>query len=117
MTGVQTCALPIFIFRTYLAGIGQAGLLFHRKRIELGAQHDRRSRAVFQNRDDSRAGDVFGSDACSCGAMLRESMRRITQEGAGVVVYLHQSGWGEKKHTPMPDGSPRPPIRSFTQAW
>jgi 3,4-dihydroxy 2-butanone 4-phosphate synthase/GTP cyclohydrolase II len=53
-------------------------------------------------------GDVFGDDACNCGAMLRESMHRIAQEGAGVVVYLHQSGWGEKKHTPMPDGSPRP---------
>jgi 3,4-dihydroxy 2-butanone 4-phosphate synthase/GTP cyclohydrolase II len=53
-------------------------------------------------------GDVFGSDACACGAMLRESMRRITQEQAGALVYLHQSGWGEKKHIPMPDGSPRP---------
>ena len=35
-------------------------------------------------------------------------MRRIAAEPAGVVVYLHQSGWGEKKHAPMPDGSPRP---------
>jgi 3,4-dihydroxy 2-butanone 4-phosphate synthase/GTP cyclohydrolase II len=53
-------------------------------------------------------GDVFGSTACSCGAMLRASLQRITDEGEGVVVYLHQSGWGERKHTPMPDGSPRP---------
>jgi len=40
--------------------------------------------------------------------MLRASLDRIVEEGAGVVVYLHQSGWGERKHTPMPDGSPRP---------
>jgi 3,4-dihydroxy 2-butanone 4-phosphate synthase / GTP cyclohydrolase II len=53
-------------------------------------------------------GDVFGSTACNCGAMLRASLERITEEGEGVVVYLHQSGWGERKHTPMPDGSPRP---------
>jgi 3,4-dihydroxy 2-butanone 4-phosphate synthase/GTP cyclohydrolase II len=53
-------------------------------------------------------GDVFHSTSCHCGAMLHESMRRVAAEPAGVVVYLHQSGWGEKKHTPMPDGSPRP---------
>jgi 3,4-dihydroxy 2-butanone 4-phosphate synthase/GTP cyclohydrolase II len=53
-------------------------------------------------------GDVFGSTACNCGAMLRASLDRIVEEGTGVVVYLHQSGWGERKHTPLPDGSPRP---------
>lgn len=53
-------------------------------------------------------GDVFGSKACHCGAMLRDSMKRVQEEKAGVIVYLHQSGWGEKKHIPMPDGSPRP---------
>jgi len=53
-------------------------------------------------------GDTFGSTACHCGTMLRESMRRISQEPQGVLVYLHQSGWGERKHIPMPDGSPRP---------
>src|ERR1700731_3579380 len=37
-------------------------------------------------------GDVFGSTACNCGAMLRASLKRITDEGQGVVVYLHQSG-------------------------
>ena len=53
-------------------------------------------------------GDVFGSTACNCGAMVRASLQRITEEGAGVLVYLHHSGWGERKHIPMPDGSPRP---------
>ena len=53
-------------------------------------------------------GDTFGSTACHCGTMLRESIKRIAEAPEGVLVYLHQSGWGERKHVPMPDGSPRP---------
>jgi 3,4-dihydroxy 2-butanone 4-phosphate synthase/GTP cyclohydrolase II len=33
-------------------------------------------------------GDVFGSLRCDCGPQLNESMRRIAEEGLGVVVYL-----------------------------
>ncbi|MFE9249498.1 bifunctional 3,4-dihydroxy-2-butanone-4-phosphate synthase/GTP cyclohydrolase II [Streptomyces sp. NPDC007088] len=33
-------------------------------------------------------GDVFGSLRCDCGPQLAASMRRITEEGRGVVVYL-----------------------------
>jgi 3,4-dihydroxy 2-butanone 4-phosphate synthase/GTP cyclohydrolase II len=33
-------------------------------------------------------GDVFGSVKCDCGPQLDESMRRISQAGRGVVVYL-----------------------------
>ena len=32
-------------------------------------------------------GDVFGSRRCDCGAQLRESMRRIAEEGQGIIVY------------------------------
>ena len=53
-------------------------------------------------------GDVFGSTACQCQSMLRASLKRITEEGQGVLVYLHQTGLGERKHIPLPDGSPRP---------
>jgi 3,4-dihydroxy 2-butanone 4-phosphate synthase/GTP cyclohydrolase II len=34
------------------------------------------------------AGDVFQSKVCTCGAKLRASLRRITAEGQGVLVYL-----------------------------
>ena len=34
------------------------------------------------------AGDVFGSQLCTCGAKLRASLRRITAEQKGVLVYL-----------------------------
>src|SRR5690606_6840368 len=33
-------------------------------------------------------GDVFASVKCDCGAQLHEAMRRIADEGHGVVVYL-----------------------------
>ena len=39
-------------------------------------------------------GDVFGSRSCDCQEYLRKAMKRIVEEGAGVVVYLHQTGPG-----------------------
>ena len=33
-------------------------------------------------------GDVFGSLRCDCGLQLDEAMRRISEEGMGVIVYL-----------------------------
>ena len=39
-------------------------------------------------------GDVFGSVDCRCGEFIRASLRRIAEEGAGVLVYLHQTGPG-----------------------
>ncbi|MDQ6664324.1 MAG: 3,4-dihydroxy-2-butanone-4-phosphate synthase [Acidobacteriota bacterium] len=39
-------------------------------------------------------GDVFGSTRCDCRTMVRESLRKISEEGAGVLVYLHQTGPG-----------------------
>ncbi|GAA2405706.1 bifunctional 3,4-dihydroxy-2-butanone-4-phosphate synthase/GTP cyclohydrolase II [Streptomyces glaucosporus] len=33
-------------------------------------------------------GDVFGSQRCDCGPQLQESLRRVAEEGRGVVVYL-----------------------------
>jgi 3,4-dihydroxy 2-butanone 4-phosphate synthase/GTP cyclohydrolase II len=43
-------------------------------------------------------GDVFGSTDCECHELIRRSMERITQEGAGVLVYLHQTGPGFRNH-------------------
>lgn len=39
-------------------------------------------------------GDVFGSRRCDCGWQLQSALRRIVEEGAGVVVYLDQEGRG-----------------------
>lgn len=39
-------------------------------------------------------GDVFGSGRCDCGAQLEAALRRMEQEGSGVLVYLRQEGRG-----------------------
>ncbi|HZA14594.1 MAG TPA: 3,4-dihydroxy-2-butanone-4-phosphate synthase [Myxococcaceae bacterium] len=36
------------------------------------------------------AGDLLGSTACDCGAQLRQAMKRIREEGRGVIVYLQR---------------------------
>ena len=39
-------------------------------------------------------GDVFGSTSCDCGRLVRSALARIAAEGAGVLVYLHETGPG-----------------------
>jgi len=39
-------------------------------------------------------GDVFGSFRCDCGEQLKRALRLIAEEGAGVLLYLHQEGRG-----------------------
>ncbi|HRW54071.1 MAG TPA: GTP cyclohydrolase II, partial [Phycisphaerae bacterium] len=39
-------------------------------------------------------GDVFGSARCDCGEQLDAAMKRIADEGRGVVLYLRQEGRG-----------------------
>ena len=51
---------PGIVFGVDLAGVWQAGLFLHWKRIELGAQHHGRAGAVLQDGDDSRSAYVFG---------------------------------------------------------
>jgi GTP cyclohydrolase II len=39
-------------------------------------------------------GDVLGSLRCDCGPQLRQAMRRMAAEGAGVLLYMAQEGRG-----------------------
>jgi 3,4-dihydroxy 2-butanone 4-phosphate synthase/GTP cyclohydrolase II len=39
-------------------------------------------------------GDVFHSARCDCGSQLHTAMRRIAEEGRGVLLYLNQEGRG-----------------------
>ena len=39
-------------------------------------------------------GDVFGSQRCDCGDQLQVAMQKISDAGAGVVLYLRQEGRG-----------------------
>ncbi len=39
-------------------------------------------------------GDIFGSKRCDCGQQLHTALRRIEQEGTGVLLYMNQEGRG-----------------------
>ena len=39
-------------------------------------------------------GDVFGSRRCDCGSQLHRAMKRIEEEGCGVILYMRQEGRG-----------------------
>ncbi|MBB1122988.1 3,4-dihydroxy-2-butanone-4-phosphate synthase [Limosilactobacillus albertensis] len=39
-------------------------------------------------------GDVLGSLRCDCGPQLHEAMRRIEENGSGIIIYLRQEGRG-----------------------
>jgi len=39
-------------------------------------------------------GDIFGSCRCDCGPQLEFAMRKIEDEGKGVILYLNQEGRG-----------------------
>ncbi len=39
-------------------------------------------------------GDVFGSVHCDCGEQLHAAMKRISDEGNGVIIYMRQEGRG-----------------------
>ena len=39
-------------------------------------------------------GDVLFSQRCDCGAQLEGALRRIAEEGRGVLLYLRQEGRG-----------------------
>jgi len=39
-------------------------------------------------------GDLFGSRRCDCGQQLEESLRILSREGRGILLYLRQEGRG-----------------------
>ncbi len=39
-------------------------------------------------------GDVFGSKRCDCGQQLEAAMKKIAEEGRGIILYLRQEGRG-----------------------
>ncbi len=70
-------------------------------------------------------GDVFASRACDCGALLRQALRRIGEEGRGVFVYVYPAARGSilrdldahVLHTettaPQSAADQRQPLRDF----
>jgi 3,4-dihydroxy 2-butanone 4-phosphate synthase/GTP cyclohydrolase II len=55
---------------------------------------DRNEAVLVRVHSSCMTGDIFGSMRCECGDQLHEAMKRIEQEGKGVLVYLMQEGRG-----------------------
>jgi 3,4-dihydroxy 2-butanone 4-phosphate synthase / GTP cyclohydrolase II len=51
-------------------------------------------------------GEVFGSTACDCHTLVRNSLRRIAEENCGVLVYLHHTAPGFRTQKDL-DGAER----------
>ncbi|MGC1678074.1 MAG: GTP cyclohydrolase II [Candidatus Binataceae bacterium] len=50
--------------------------------------------ALVRLHSECLTGDVFESRRCDCGEQLQESVSRILEADAGVIIYLHQEGRG-----------------------
>ena len=49
------------------------------------------------------AGDIFGTTACDCHAIVQSSLRQVAEAGRGALVYLHNAGKGfeiDRRETP-----------------
>ena len=55
---------------------------------DLSGAGDEQSPVLTRVHSECLTGDVFGSRRCDCGPQLEESLRRVVEEGRGVVVYL-----------------------------
>lgn len=51
-------------------------------------------RVLVRVHSECLTGDVFGSRRCDCGPQLHEAMRRVAEEGCGVILYMRQEGRG-----------------------
>jgi len=61
-------------------------------------------------------GDVFHSTECDCHRILRGALEKIVSAGAGVLVYLHQTGPGIRQVDPDPTGG-LPRLVSHTREY
>jgi 3,4-dihydroxy 2-butanone 4-phosphate synthase / GTP cyclohydrolase II len=56
-------------------------------------------------------GDVFGSTACDCHAIIERSLAAISEAGRGVFVYLHHTGRGFQTGARPEESDALPQIR------
>ncbi len=76
----------IVAFRGHDAGIEHLAILIGRPEAEAAP--------LVRIHSECFTGDLLDSLRCDCGAQLRGSVRRMADEGAGVLLYLAQEGRG-----------------------
>ncbi len=92
---VQTVSMPnkygefqMYIFRSEI--LNQEHIAFVKGDLEkLKTQS-----ALVRVHSECLTGDIFGSLRCDCGEQLESSMKKIEEQGSGIVVYLRQEGRG-----------------------
>ena len=55
---------------------------------------DPESATLVRVHSECMTGDIFGSRRCDCGMQLSTALRRIQEEGCGVLLYMGQEGRG-----------------------
>ncbi|NED84192.1 bifunctional 3,4-dihydroxy-2-butanone-4-phosphate synthase/GTP cyclohydrolase II [Streptomyces sp. SID11233] len=73
-------AFTAYGYRSTVDGVEHVALVHG----DIGAGDD----VLVRVHSECLTGDIFQSERCDCGPQLHASMRRITDEGRGVVVYL-----------------------------
>jgi GTP cyclohydrolase II len=76
----------IVAFRAPDAGVEHLAILI--------GQPERAELPLVRLHSECFTGDLLGSLRCDCGAQLRGAIRRMAEEGAGVLLYLAQEGRG-----------------------
>jgi 3,4-dihydroxy 2-butanone 4-phosphate synthase / GTP cyclohydrolase II len=64
------------------------------RRAADGTQPRREEPTLVRVHSECLTGDVLGSLRCDCGGQLQRAMKRIADEGAGVILYMRQEGRG-----------------------
>ncbi len=82
----ETGVWQIVIFRETISGKEHAALM-------MGAV-DPQTPTLVRVHSECLTGDTLGSLRCDCGHQLRAAMRRIAEEGRGVLLYMRQEGRG-----------------------
>src|SRR2546430_10565893 len=104
VTGVQTCALPIFerVSAARLpTEVGEFRIAGYRSKTSgeefvalYKGEMNPEVPTLARIHSQCLTGDVFGSTKCDCGRQLRRAMELIEREGRGAIVYQQQEGRG-----------------------
>lgn len=62
--------------------------------VSLGDLSQLGKKPILRMHSSCTASEIFGALDCDCADQLRESMKIISREGAGLIIHLHQEGRG-----------------------
>jgi 3,4-dihydroxy 2-butanone 4-phosphate synthase/GTP cyclohydrolase II len=74
--------------------VGYESLLDGQCHIALLAGDPTAENALIRVHSECLTGDVFRSKRCDCGEQLRSALQMISENGNGLLLYMHQEGRG-----------------------